>query len=90
MIRYGLIIFLLTIGIVFIIIEITKDTTKCPGEKVIYKYIPRTLEEEQLNPVYVTDIFKTMFSQPSTWIGEVNDLDTRKREQVNKYFISQM
>ena len=41
-------------------------------------------------PVYVSDIFKTMFTQPSPWVGEVNDVDTRKREQINKYFISQM
>lgn len=70
-------------------IEITRQYTRSENqEKIIYRYIPRTFEEEMNEPVY--DIFNTMFNQPSTWIGEVSDLDTRKREQINKFFISQM
>lgn len=90
MLKYGLLILCLFIGLVFIIMELTKVSTKCPPQKIVYKYIPRTLEEEEFEPAHVTDIFKTLFTQPSTWIGEVNDLDIRKREQINKYFISQM
>lgn len=86
----GILIVLFVIGIILIIIDITKITAKCPTQKIIYRYIPRTLEEEEMEPAYVTDIFKTMFTQPSTWVGEVNDLDTRKREQINKFFVSQM
>jgi hypothetical protein len=39
-------------------------------------------------PVFPSDIFETMFSQPDPWILTLNDLDTRKREDINKYFIS--
>lgn len=78
------------IGIVFIIIELVRTQQKCPKQEIIYRYIPRSFDEEQLEPVYVTDIFKTMFTQETPWIGNVNDLDTRKREAINQYFVSQM
>lgn len=90
MIKKGILILLLFFGIILIIMELTKSTAQCPPQKIVYRYIPRTLEEEQSEPAYVTDIFKAMFTQPSTWLGEVNDLDTRKREQINKFFVSQM
>ena len=89
MISKGFLFILFLFAIILIIIEIIKSNFICPTQKIIYRYIPRTLEEEQLEPAYVTDIFKTMFTNPSVWIGEVNDLDTRKREQINKFFISQ-
>lgn len=75
----------------FIVIEIVKvNNTNPVKEKIIYRYIPRTLEEELTEPAYPSDIFKAMFTQPSTWIGETTDLDTRKRESINRFFISQM
>ena len=86
----GFLLLMLMFGLVLVIIEFIRTSQKCPTQKVIYKYIPRTFEEEQNEPIYVSDIFRTMFTQPSTWIGEVTDLDTRKRENVNQYFISQM
>lgn len=79
----------LFLGIIFIVINITISLKECPKTQIIYRYVPRTFEEEQNEPVLVSDIFKTMFSQPSPWIGSVNDLDTRKSETINKYFISQ-
>lgn len=86
----GILISLLFVGIIFIIVELVRSHNQCPPQKVLYKYIPRTFEEEQNQPVYVSDIFKTMFTQPSPWVAETNDVDTRKREQINKYFITQM
>jgi len=78
-------------GVILIAINITKDLTPtCQKQKIIYRYIPRSFEEEQAEPVYVSDIFRAMFTQPSTWVGEVNDLDTRNKSNINKYFISQM
>lgn len=59
-------------------------------EKIVYKYIPRTLEEEQESPVFVSEIFKTMFSQPSTWIDSFDADAIRRKENINKFFISQM
>jgi hypothetical protein len=59
-----------------------------PKERVEYRYLPRTAKEQMDQPVFPSDIFETMFSQPDSWIVSLNDLDTRKRENINKYFIS--
>lgn len=56
---------------------------------IIYKYIPKTLEEEETEPVFVSQIFASMFSQPSVWIDSIYEDDTRKTDSINKYFISQ-
>jgi hypothetical protein len=57
---------------------------------IVYRYIPRTFEEEQLDPISVTDIFQTMFSQPSPWVGSIRNYDRRKQEKINKYFVNQL
>lgn len=80
---------ILFIGIVLIVISIIKHEQKCPTAKVEYRYIPRTFEEEEAEPVYVSDIFKTMFSQQSPWIFSIQNVDRKKEEAVNKFFISQ-
>lgn len=81
---------LIVIAAFSITISITKTDATCPSNQVVYRYIPRTLEEEMDDPVYISDIFNTMFTQPSPWINNVdNDMD-RKKESVNKYFISQI
>lgn len=80
----------LFISTIIITVALVRDQNKCPPQKILYRYIPKTFEQEQSEPVYVSDIFQTMFTQPSPWIGGINDLDTRKREVINKYFISQM
>lgn len=80
---------ILFIGILFIVVGLVKDTTEIPKTKIIYRYLPRTFEEEQNDPIYVTDIFKTMFTQQSPWVSSSNDIDVRKSEAMNKYFISQ-
>lgn len=77
-------------GLLLMIIGLTRNSVSCPQQQIIYRYIPRTFEEEQEAPVYPSEIFKTMFTQQSPWIGSINDIDTRKKESINKYFISQM
>jgi hypothetical protein len=62
--------------------------SKCQ-EKIIYKYLPRTLEEEQTEPIFVSQILSPMFTQPSVWIDSIYEDDKRKTENLNKYFISQ-
>ncbi len=89
MISKLLMLIIIFLGILSISISIVKSEQQCPKEKIIYKYIPRTFEEEQLEPVYVSDIFRTMFSQESPWTRSMNAVDTRKHEAINKYFISQ-
>lgn len=77
------------IGILLITIAIVKNEQQCPQQQIIYRYIPRTFDEEQAEPVYASDIFRTMFEQQSPWVASITDLSARKREAVNNYFISQ-
>ena len=83
----GIFILLLMTGIGFLILYFTSNNNTDP--KVIYKYLPRTLEEEENEPVFATEIFKTMFTQPSVWINSTYDNTIRRTEVPNKYFISQ-
>jgi len=91
--KYKIIILLiLFIGTVLITIDVTKIKSDLSRKvpKVIYRYIPRTFEEEQEDPVPVSDVFSTMFSQPSPWVGSIRTYDRRKQEKINKYFVSQL
>ena len=88
----GFIIILFIIGIIFLTVYFmtkTELSSKC-DQKVIYKYLPRTLEEEENEPIFVSEIFKPMFTQPSVWIDSIYEDDKRKTDNLNKYFISQM
>jgi hypothetical protein len=78
-------------GILCMSVEITKIYTEVIQKEPesIYRYIPRTFEEEQADPVTVSEIFETMFSQSSPWLGSIKTYDTRKQESINKYFVSQ-
>jgi len=78
------------LGFLCIIISIVNSYNKCPDNKVIYKYIPRSFVEDQMNPVPLDDIFHAMFNKPSPWITSFDDdrylnLQTR----INQYNISQ-
>ena len=75
------------IGGIFIIINLTKMYNKCPEDKIIYKYIPRTFKEEQESPIDVEEIFEDLFKKPSPWVGgfrkndnyrSLNDEDIKK------------
>ena len=85
-------IFLIFIGLIFIIIEVIKIKAGLVDKepRIIYRYIPRTFEEEQTDPIPVTDIFATMFSQPSPWVSSIRTYDKRKQEHINQYFVSQL
>jgi len=82
---------LLFLGAICIAISITKSMVSPPMQpRVIYRYIPRTFEEEQEDPVPVSDIFETMFANPSPWVDSLRTYDVGKQELINKYFISQL
>ena len=87
----GFFLILLMVGIIMLVIYFLSLNyiSKCDN-KIIYKYIQRSLEEEMESPVYVSDIFKTMFSQPSTWIDSLDADAERRKENINTFFISQM
>ncbi len=84
-----IIIILIFLGILCIVVSISKNNQQYQQPKIIYRYIPRTFEEEQNEPVYASDIFRTMFEQPDVWMLSVGALDSHKNEQVNKYFVNQ-
>ena len=88
MIKNILILFIF-VGILFIAIDLVKTEKECPQNKVIYRYIPRTLDEEQESPAFATDIFRTMFSQPSPWINSIDNMILTKNENINQFFINQ-
>jgi hypothetical protein len=77
-------------GIVFITVNLTKLNTPVPKTKIIYRYIPKTFEEEQNEQPYVSEIFKTLFTDQTPWVNSIMDYDRRKQEAVNKYYISQI
>ena len=88
----AIMIFLLFVGLLFVIVEIVriKGEYYKQDPRIIYRYIPRTFQEEQEDPVSVTDVFETMFSQPSPWVGSLRTYDRRKMEKINQYFITQL
>lgn len=90
MINKGILIIFFIFGIILVVIELSRVTKACPQQKIIYRYVPRTFEEEQNEPVYPTDIFRTMFTQPSAWNQGLNDFEKRRNLSVDNYFISQM
>ena len=80
---------ILFIGILCAVVGYMKNSN-INEPQIVYRYIPRTFEEEQNDPTDVSDIFKTMFTMPSPWIASINNIDNRKQEEINKYFISQI
>jgi hypothetical protein len=78
----------LFIGILMIVIGYINQIKKCPPPKVEYRYIPRTFEEEQNNPVKVSELFAPMFQDATTWAGGIK-LGDKSNRKINKYFISQ-
>lgn len=87
----GIFLLFIIIGIILLsVFFITNHYLQQVRPKTIYKFIPRTLVEEQESPIYVSQIFKTMFSQPSTWINSVDEDAIRRQENLNNYFISLM
>ena len=83
---------LVFIGIIFIVIDVVKVQEGLVDKepKIIYRYIPKSFEEEQMEPVFASEIFETMFSQPSPWLLSIREYDQRKQENINKYYINQL
>ena len=58
-------IFLFLIGVIIIANQFVISNNKCPPEKVIYKYVPRTFKQEQTDPIQASEIFKDLFEKPN-------------------------
>jgi hypothetical protein len=57
------ILLLLVFGIILVINSFRRPD--CPVQTTKYLFVPRTFEEEQNDPVKVSDVFKSLFEQQS-------------------------
>jgi hypothetical protein len=73
------------IGIIFIVVNIVQDRFACQKKQIIVRYIPRTFDEEQEDPVYVSDAFKSMWSHKSPWIYSVADIEINKQASIRDF-----
>ena len=96
-----IIVIILLIGIIYLVYRYTKENDKeatapplqepfCPLPIPEYRYIPRSFEEEQKSEIYPSEVFETMFSQPSPWLLSIRNFDRKKQWMVNTYFVSQL
>lgn len=86
----GFFIIALIIGVILLVIYYILNQEEGFKQNIVYKYIPRTLKEDEESPIFVSEIFKTMFTQPSVWIDSINIDQDRMKEKIDKFFISQM
>jgi hypothetical protein len=86
----GFFIITLIIGIIMLVIYYILNQEEGFKQNIIYKYIPRTLEDDEMSPIFVSEIFKTMFTQPSVWIDSINRDQNRTKDKIDKFYISQM
>jgi len=62
-------ILILVIGCFLIYAAFKINDKECPKAEIIYRTVPKTFAQEQLNPVPASQIFSDMFSNPSVFIG---------------------
>jgi hypothetical protein len=80
------------IGLILVGIDLIRTYNKCPENKIIYRYLPRSFIEDQENPVPLDDIFYSMFNNPTVWISAI-DFDTLRQDvgqDINRYYVSQI
>ena len=76
----SIILFLFVVGLVMVVSGYHKQNQEIPPPKVVYKYIPKTFEEEQNNPIKVSQFFSDMFEKPTPWHNSLSDAVIRKEE----------
>jgi hypothetical protein len=72
------------IGFLLIVIYFTKIFTysKCPRDKIVYRFLPRSLADQMLIPIPIDDIFGDMFTKSSPWVGSLNVYDISARKKM--------
>uniref|UniRef100_A0A6C0J501 Uncharacterized protein n=1 Tax=viral metagenome TaxID=1070528 RepID=A0A6C0J501_9ZZZZ len=83
-----LLIIIMFAGILSVTVGYVNQLKKCPPPKIEYRYIPRTFEQEQDNPVKVSELYNTMFTQPTPWIKGITESKS-KNTDPNRYYITQ-
>jgi hypothetical protein len=84
----SIVIFLNFIGILAVVVGYVNQLKKCPPPTVEYRYVPRTFQQDQDNPVKVSELYYTMFTEPTPWIRDM--ASTSKNQEINRYYISQL
>ena len=69
----SLVTLLFIIGFTGLVVGYIQQLKKCPPPKIEYKYIPRTFQEEQENPIRVSRVFTDMFEEPSSWVNRFSE-----------------
>jgi hypothetical protein len=69
---------LIVIGIIMVIISY--NMRECPAPRIVYRYIPRTLAEEQQEPVSVEEIYANIFREREPQQGGFTDIYIPKIE----------
>jgi len=76
-------------GVISMVVGYINQIKKCPPPKVEYRYIPRTFQEDQENPVKISELFNTMFVEPTPWLHGLSGSSGVKNAELNRYYISQ-
>jgi len=84
----SLIVILTFIGIMSVVVGYINQLKKCPPPKIEYRYVPRTFQQDQENPVKISELYNTMFTEPTPWVSGLSGSSSRLTD-ANRYFISQ-
>lgn len=82
------IVIFLFIGVLLITIDTIRSRYKNEQPKIIYRYIPRTLDEYLKDEPLVTDVFRKMFQGPDPWINGVDVIDEKQQQEMQKGFMT--
>lgn len=70
---------ILFVGIQLIVIDLVRTEKVCPKNNIVYRSMPRSVNEELESPAHV---FKPMFLQSSPWINSIEDTMVRNRNNT--------
>jgi len=77
-------------GVLAVVVGYVNQLKQCPPSQVEYRYIPRSFEDEQNDPIKSSKIFRTMFEEPTPWLAGYRMGYIRPNiYNLNKYNISQ-
>jgi hypothetical protein len=87
---YKVVLFLLFTGVILAVFDLARIFKSCPKNKVVYRYIPRTFEQEQDEPISVSVVFRDLFNESSPWVAGFTGKSARREPgNQNLMFISQ-
>lgn len=66
----SLILILMMTGVILIAVGYIKTNQFCPPPKIEYRYVPRTFEQEQNNPIPIMSVHGKMFKKSSPFEGQ--------------------